>query len=315
MYIAYASDDKFVDVMCVSIMSFNDYNSDAIIFILDCGITQQNKQKIVELCSGRNMVLFIDAQNILKGLHYNLNLDRGSIAAYARLFIGRMLPDYVNKVLYLDCDTLIKNSLKELFETDIAPFTIGGIKDAFSVLNKRVFGIAKGDTFINSGVLLIDVFKWKNEKIEEQIYHLISNQNKIFQGDQGIINAIFHGKVYELPLKYNVMTYLYDFTYEEMMFYRKPDSYFCKNVVEDATSDPVIVHFSTSFKSDRPWNGGALNHPFYDEWLRRYMFFGGKKEKENNKATGTNNLAKLFVIRVLHAYIRPLMQKRIRIQM
>lgn len=58
MNIAYASDDNFVDVMLVSIMSFNDHNSDATIYILDCGISESNRQKILELCSEKNTVLF-----------------------------------------------------------------------------------------------------------------------------------------------------------------------------------------------------------------------------------------------------------------
>ena len=58
--IAYACDNNFVDVMCVSIMSFNDHNCDANIYILDCGIEEANKQKIVELCSGKNAVFLIE---------------------------------------------------------------------------------------------------------------------------------------------------------------------------------------------------------------------------------------------------------------
>ena len=100
MNIAYASDDNFVDVMLVSIMSFNDHNSNATIYILDCGIEEHDKQKILELCSDKNTVLFVDAKEMLKLLPYDLNLDRGSVAAYARLFIGSMLPDTVSKVLY-----------------------------------------------------------------------------------------------------------------------------------------------------------------------------------------------------------------------
>ena len=286
-------------------MSFNDHNCDANIYILDCGIEDANKQKIMKLCSGKNAVFFIDAKKTLDGLDYDLNLDRGSIAAYARLFIGSMLPDEVEKVLYLDSDTLIRDSLIELYDTELKPFVIGGIRDSFSFLNKKVFGIKRGDLFINSGVLLIDLVGWRNNKIENYVYKVISSEKKIFQGDQGVINSIFHGRVKELPLKYDVLTYLYDFTYEEMLFYRKPDNYFKKNEVEYAKQNPVIVHFSSSFRSSRPWiDTEDCQHPFLNEWLAIYPNEVEKHSRKKN--TATDQKIVLWCARVVHAYFRPI---------
>lgn len=304
MNIAYASDNNFVDVMCVSIMSFNDHNSDAVIYILDCGIDEHNKQKILELCSEKNTVLFIDAKKVLDGLDYDLNLDRGAIAAYARLFMGSMLPQEVTKVLYIDCDTLIRENLKELFDTNLQPYILGGVRDSFSTMNKKVFGIKKGGLFINSGVLLIDVGGWRKERIEDHILDLFSKKNKIFQGDQGVINAAFGGNVKELPLKFDVLTYLYDFTYEEMMLYRKPDNYFSKDEVKEATAEPSIVHFSSSFKSIRPWEEGQCKHPFYPEWNAYYTAINALRKAVKKKKRNAS-MAYLIFARILHAYIRP----------
>lgn len=311
MNIAYACDNNFVDVMCVSIMSFNDHNCDANIYILDCGIESDKKIRILELCSGKNTVFFIDAKKTLDSLDYNLNLDRGSIAAYARLFIGSMLPDAVDKALYIDCDTLIRKPLAELYNTDIFPYIIGGIRDAFSVINKRVFGIKKGDLLVNSGVLLISVEQWRARGIEKKVYEIIDKDIKIFQGDQGIINTIFHGNVYELPLQYDVMTYIYDFTYEELMFYRKPDNYFGRREIKKAKEEPYIVHFSSSYRSYRPWETDSNAHPYFDEWNYYYLkVCEREKIKKKNKVKMKKKLQNrpvLFIIRIIHAYLRPLL--------
>ena len=308
MNIAYASDNNFVDVMCVSIMSFNDHNSDANIYILDCGIEEYNKQKILELCSGKNTVLFVDAKKVLDGLHYDLNLDRGSIASYARLFIGSVLPNDVTKVLYIDSDTLIRGNLNELYNTELNPHIIAGIRDAFSVMNKRVFGIKKGELFINAGVILIDLEAWRRRNIEDGIYELLNNKKRIFQGDQGVINTIFHGNVKELPLKYDVMTYLYDFSYEEMMLYRKPDNYFGKDEIFDAVNDPCIVHFTTSFRSERPWNTkGRSSHPYYHSWMGYYRQFASCHTVNDSRKSVAGGWFTLFFVGIIHAYIRPIM--------
>ena len=64
-------------------------------------------------------------------------------------------------------------ALDELFNTEMDQYVIGGVRDAFSVLNKKVFGIQRGKLLINSGVLLIDLQKWRLEKKEELINQLI----------------------------------------------------------------------------------------------------------------------------------------------
>lgn len=305
MNIVYASDDNFVDVMCVSIMSFNDHNTNANIYILDCGIEEHNKKKIKELCSGKNTVLFVDAKKKLDEIDCELNLDRGSIAAYARLFIGSILPQEIKRVIYLDGDTLIRSSLEEMFEISISPFVVGGIRDAFSVCNKKVFGINKGELLINSGVLLVDLNKWRQEKVEKGIFELLSQNRKVFQGDQGIINTIFHGRVKELPLKYDVMTYLYDFTYKEMILYRRPDDYFDEYIIKDATNNPSIVHFSTSFRSYRPWEEGKNNHPFYEEWCNYYLKVSSSFVRTERHVVDNKNNLFLMLVGVIHIYIRP----------
>lgn len=303
MNIAYACDNNFVDVMCVSIMSFNDHNCDANIYILDCGIEDANKQKIMKLCSGKNAVFFIDAKKTLDGLNYDLNLDRGSIASYARLFIGSMLPDDVKKVIYLDSDTLIRDSLEGLYNYEIKPFIIGGIRDSFSELNKRVFGIKKGELMVNAGVLVIDLINWRKNEVEKYIYQLLEKKQKIFQGDQGVVNTIFHGNVKEIPLKYDVMSYLYDFTYEEMMLYRKPDNYFKKEDIVDAVNNPVIVHFSSSFRSYRPWEK-KTNNPFHQEWNLNYKKITGNSIMDE-KSKHRYGFLGLWLIGIVHAYFRP----------
>ncbi len=307
MNIAYACDNNFVDVMCVSIMSFNDHNCDANIYILDCGIEDVNKQKILELCSRKNAVFFIDAKKTLDGLDYNLNLDRGSIAAYARLFIGSVLPQKVDKVLYIDCDTLVNDSLKELYEMKLNDNVLGGVRDAFSFLNKKVFGLGRGEIFINSGVLLINLDAYRKKEIEVKITELLNKQESIFQGDQGIINSIIRGQIKEIPLRYNVQTYLYDFSYKEMLMYRKPDDYFTEEEVEEAVGNPGIVHFSTCFKSNRPWNASnGLKHPYYNDWNLYYKRTGGTKVDSNKKKLLQPSKITLSLIGIMHAYLRPL---------
>ena len=47
------------------------------------------------------------------------------------------------------------------------------------------------DIMFNSGVMLIDLDKWRRENIESKLLEFIRKKNgKIQQGDQGALNAI-----------------------------------------------------------------------------------------------------------------------------
>ena len=49
----------------------------------------------------------------------DIAVDRGSLSQYARLFISSVLPENLEKVLYLDCDIIIRQSLDELWNLDM----------------------------------------------------------------------------------------------------------------------------------------------------------------------------------------------------
>ena len=123
MYIVYASDDNFSDIMGVSILSLFENNKDENIniYILDSNISKDNKDKIESICVNysKKLPMWIQAKNINDVLGINVEMDRGSLSQYARLFIGDLLDKDIKRVLYLDCDTIIEKSIKDLWNIDL----------------------------------------------------------------------------------------------------------------------------------------------------------------------------------------------------
>lgn len=108
---------------------------------------------------------------------------------------------------------------------------------------------------LNAGVMLIDLGKWKEQRVEEKLMRYIEGKNgKIQQGDQGALNAVLRHDTYCFESRCNSVTIFYDFSYEEMLIYRKPPKgYYSEAEVREATEHPVIIHFMTPFLSRRPW--------------------------------------------------------------
>lgn len=271
-HIVYASDDKFAEILGVSLVSLYENSKDMeelVVYVLDSGIKEKNKVKIESIAATYNMsIKWIKAQDISKVLSMNVTVDRGSLSQYARLFVSIDLPKELDRILYLDCDIVIKKSIKELWNLDLHGQIIGALMDAFSNQYRANIDLKPNDIMFNSGVMLIDLNRWKEQKVEEQLLEFIKIKNgRIQQGDQGALNAVLSHNTYCFEPRFNSVTIFYDFNYQEMLVYRKPSKgYYNEEQVRRAVEEPNIIHFTTSFLSKRPWIIGC-QHRYVDVWL------------------------------------------------
>ena len=123
-HIVYASDDKFAEILGVSLVSLFENSKDMdeiVVYILDSGITDDNKQKLLSVYKTykRSDIIFIPGKNISEKLSMNVAVVQGSLSQYARLFVSSDLPKELNRVLYLDCDIVVKESIRELWNLDL----------------------------------------------------------------------------------------------------------------------------------------------------------------------------------------------------
>ncbi len=271
-HVVYASDDRFAEILGVSLVSLYDNNQDMKdiqVYVLDSDISDDNKQKLYCVCEQykRSQIVFIPAGNINERLSMRVMTDRGSLSQYARLFVSSKLPKELQRVLYLDCDIIINQSIKELWNLDLHGKTIGALMDAFSKYYRMNIGLEPDDIMFNSGVMLIDLDKWKNENVEARLLKFITRkQGKIQQGDQGALNAVLSHDTYCFDPRFNSVTIFYDFTYKEMLVYRKPSKFYSEGKVKIAVENPVMIHFTTSIFSKRPWMRGC-QHRYATKWM------------------------------------------------
>jgi lipopolysaccharide biosynthesis glycosyltransferase len=162
----------------------------------------------------------------------------------------------------------VEKSIYELWNLDLQGNTIGALMDAFSKHYRVNIGLEKDDVMFNSGVMLIDLLKWKTNNIEDKVLSFIVSKNgKIQQGDQGALNAVLSHETYCFEPRFNAVTIFFDFTYSEMILYRKPPRFYSEEEIKNAVKNPTIVHFTTSFLSKRAWMKGC-QHQYVEEWMR-----------------------------------------------
>lgn len=321
-YIVYASDDKFAEILGISIISLFENSKDMqeiIIYILDSGISLINKEKIEFIFKKykRGNPEWIKAKNISEEISMKVSTDRGSLSQYARLFISSLLPENIKKVLYLDCDILVIKSIKEIWKLDLHGKIIAALMDAFSRYYRINIGLEPEDIMFNSGVMLVDLEKWKKQKIEEKLLKFISKKNgNIQQGDQGALNAVLSNSTYCFEPCFNSVSIYFDFSYDELLVYRKPPVFYKQSQIKKAVTEPYIVHFTTSFISKRPWIEGCC-HPYAREWIKYKNISPWKNiplwkdsRREIYKTAGfiAEHMPRkimCFIFGILQAYVRP----------
>lgn len=273
MNIVYASDDNFAEFLGISMISLFENNTECdniTIYILDDGIGDDNKEKLNSIGEKYNRkVIFMPVPNLheLAGVEIHTN-SRWSLSTFSRLFLEKILPETVEQVIYLDCDILVMDSLEKLFDMDLKGYCCGAVFDCISDGHKANVGLNLDDNYFNSGVMLISLKNWRKENLFMQFTDFINRYNgNTPYVDQGVINGVISRKIKPIDVKYNCYTVLFDFSYEDMLKYRKPSKYYSEQEVSEAKKNPAIVHFTTSFLSLRPWVEGC-KHPYAATWIK-----------------------------------------------
>lgn len=323
--VLYSSDNNFVEILGISILSLVKNNTfhELNIYIVDGGISEENRKKIDNIVSDNDNISIIWIVNfkIEEWVGSELRTDRGSLSQYSRLFISSFLPKDLDRILYLDCDILINKPIDSLWSFDLEGNIVAALLDPFSKQYRRNLLLSDDDIYFNSGVMLIDLHMWRESGIQDKLVDFIQKfDGKLPQGDQGVLNGVLSKTTKLLPPIYNTITLFFDLTYEEMMIYRKTPFYYTKDEVEQAKLNPVIVHFTTSFLSKRPWYYGSA-HPYTKQWIN-YKEISSWKDKELR----SENLklykklyrsffnviprkVSIYISGILQAYIRPLYEK------
>ena len=326
MTCVFSSDNNFADILGSALISLfeNNREQETIeVYILDGGISQENKDKLTSIFRKYERdVHFIEVPDISKLAGETVTSGRWPISTFARILIGSLLPKTVKRILYLDCDILVLGSLKKLWEIDLKDKTAAGVMDCLSKQRKHNIGIKRDDSYINAGVMLIDMEKWRANQIEQRcINYIQKSTGKVPYNDQGVINKVLNRDLLILPPEYNTMTIFFDFTYPDMIKYRKPVSYYSAQQIEYARKHPRIVHFTSSFLSLRPWVKGC-EHPYAFQWREYYKKspWSAKPLRNDNRSSYKKIYEKFYRLMplafsvnlsgFLHSVLVPALQKK-----
>lgn len=269
--ILYSSDNNYAQHLGVSIYTLLDKNRqfDSIsIYVVNNGIDDNNISRLHQLIgqfSNAHLIL-VPFDSWKEQLHLNMQWEI-SISSYARLFVASILPMHVQRVLYLDCDMLIYESLDLLWKTELCGHILGAVQDSIGNKTKSAIDLIPTTKYFNAGMLLIDLSAWRNANIERKaLSYIESKQGNVTHHDQGVLNNLLYNDVLILPLQYNVMTIHFFFNRAKLLkFSGENADFYSEEEIENAKLNPVILHFTPSL-TPRPWIKGCHHPRCADYW-------------------------------------------------
>ena len=269
--VAYASDDNYAKYLGISMLSLFRSNKDftAIeVFVLDCGIGHINKEKLLSIAKHHDRdVSFIPMEETISGLDLNMGTRRISIASYARLFLSSIIPKSYDKILYLDCDTIVRDSLADFWNIDLGENMVAGVWDIVDSFFLKKIGLNVEEYYVNAGVILINLAGWRETHLEKQFLDFIRKFNgNVPHHDQGTINGVCRQKKYIVSPKYNAMSNIYSFSVRTIKRLYFMDRFYSQEDLDGAKNNPAILHFTTGLVG-RPWEKNCT-HPMQEEYLK-----------------------------------------------
>lgn len=284
MNILYASNDGFVRHLGTSMYSLFDKNRDIeeiVVYVLSLGLSEENKEKLREIADrfGRSVEI-LELGDIRKRFDFVVDTGGYDISIMGRLFMGEMLPESVERVLYLDCDTVVVRSLKKMWKEDLGDAIIGAVMEpTIYEAVKESIGLAKEDGYYNSGMLLVNLNRWREEHVQEKLLAFLKEKGgTLFASDQDLLNGALKGRIYTLMPEWNFFPNYRYFSYKTLVQHAPSYTAVSKEAFRLAKKHPAIIHF---MGDERPWIRGNLNHYrlAYDRYLEKTPWAGTPKEQ------------------------------------
>lgn len=186
-----------------------------------------------------------------------------TIEMYYRLAAHKVLPNHLQRILYLDPDIVVINSISELYWTEFGDsYFVASEHKHFShitrAFNKLRLNTPRAHGYFNTGVLLMNLHSLRNEVILGNVFQYIKkNKRKLILPDQDVLNALYWDKV--IPVD------CYRFNYEARYYQLSKLIINNKRDLQWIQTNTVFIHYCGKKKPWKYKNKGNLGR-FYLEY-------------------------------------------------
>lgn len=183
---------------------------------------------------------------------------------YLRILAPEILPRDIGRIIYLDCDLVVVDDLRPLWQLDLQGKSVAAAMDyprvSYLVEPERLarLGMPAGAPYVNSGVLVIDLGRWRERGLTRRLFDFIEQKGSaLLTADQDAINVVLNtdDDLTILDCRWNLQTRIYRVGRRSA-----PEDY---EATRAARRKPAVLHYTGS---EKPWlfmSGAALRRHYF----------------------------------------------------
>lgn len=262
---------KQLTVMLFSLLKANPATSVSL-YVLHTSLTETHFEKLKRICPER-----LEIHSIVIPEEFLADAPtsgRYPVEMYYRIFAAQLLPETVDRILYLDPDLVVLNSLETLYTLEFGGnlFAAASHISSCSKLN-RVNDLRlskpKGSSYVNSGVMMMNIDALRREQNEDEVFDYIeAHKSVLMLPDQDVLNAVYATRIMTVDhLRYNLSERCFQ------LYNLRPENWEQPMTLDWVRQNTAIVHYCGR---NKPWKEnyiGNLNR-FYLE-LEQQAITGG----------------------------------------
>jgi lipopolysaccharide biosynthesis glycosyltransferase len=168
-------------------------------------------------------------------------------ATWYRVLVPQLFPS-LDRILFLDLDLIVVESLQALWETDLEGNYVAAVTNVLPRHYAELLAAAGFEvtSYFNAGVLLMDLERMRQDRCTEaMVDYGVSNADSLVLRDQDALNAVLGRRRVALHPRWNCMNSFFVYPWSAEVF--DPDE------LEDAKRNPAIRHFEGP-GINKPWH-------------------------------------------------------------
>ena len=255
----------YYGVMLTSLFENNNLSSFVIYLITDETWTDKETRRFEKLCMKHNSSFIVLRTDVFSLIDVPLNPNHHvNKATYYNILASKILPNDIDKVIYMDGDMLVQGDISSLWDIDMTNYAMAAVWDsiAFDESVAVRLGYSPEHRYVNNGTSIYNLAYWREHNVDKFLLTFINEHyESLTFMDQDVENAVLAGYIKYLPVTYNF----------QVLFLTK---YFSQAFTPEFMNEvllnkehPVIIHYNGGVK---PWSWRYYALPYRKEWLRAY---------------------------------------------
>ncbi len=191
---------------------------------------------------------------------------------YYRIFAPQYLPRELDRILYLDPDIVIINSIKELYYMDMENNFFAAashVSKSLKKINEIRLDMPEESTYINSGVMLINLKELRKKQNIQEVYDYIENKKLVLVlPDQDVLNGVYAHKTIHLDAM------VYNLSERYLTFYNaNPKNIANRKDMRWIVQNTSIIHYCGR---NKPWKNNyrgdlGVFYYYFENLVKRYL--------------------------------------------